>query len=164
MKRILIYTALASIALASCKTTEENYRAAYEQAVARRDDNSGIDATVYDKIRREAVTSTRVVNGDTVALKRECVKLAEPIDGETLQQAYLVVAQFKQLFNARSLRDRMKAAGYPDATLLVTREPLYYVALAGGTTEAMSAMCAGLADNDVIAVKPPYPLVLEPVK
>ncbi len=164
MKHIIIITLAVIATLTSCRTSEANYRAAYEQAVSRRDDTSGIDNTVYDKIRREAVSSTRVVNGDTVAVKRERVKLAEPAEGEILQQSYVVVAQFKQLFNARSLCNRLKAGGYPGATLLVTREPLYYVAVAGGSAEAMNVNCAEFAAKPAVAVKPPYPLVLEPAK
>lgn len=164
MKHIIIIAVAFIAALTSCRTSEANYRAAYEQAVNRRDDTPGIDKTVYDKIRREAVSSTRVVGGDTIAVKRERVKLAEPAEGETMQQSYVVVAQFKQLFNARSLCSRLKAGGYPDATLLVTREPLYYVAVAGGSVDAMNIKCVEFAANPAVAVKPPYPLVLEPAK
>jgi len=147
-----------------CRTSEANYRAAYEQAVAGRKDESGIDSTVYDRIRREAVTVSRVYDGDTVNIRRERVKLVEPADGDRLQEAYVIVAQFKQLFNARSLCKRLKENGYPEATLLSTREPLYYIAVSGGPTGDMVAECCGFARRPVVPVKQPYPLVLQSVR
>lgn len=160
---VVMATALLSPAVHSCKTSESNYRTAYEQAVTRRQEN-GNDDTVYNNIRRQATTSTRVVAGDTIKVRRERVKLAEPADGETLAEAYAIAAQFKQVFNARSLRDRLRAAGYSGATLLVTREPLYYVAAGSGTPGDMKSLCDTLSGAGAIAVRPPYPLVLEPVR
>lgn len=160
----IICMILPVAAFTGCRTSEANYRAAYEQAVAGREDESGIDRTVYDKIRREAVTAVRVVDGDTVSVKRERVRLVEAAAGEKLQEAYVVVGQFKQLFNARSLCKRLQNNGYAGATLLSTREPLYYIAIAGGTTADMVAECRRYADRPVTPVKSPYPLVLQPVR
>ena len=44
-----------------CKTTESNYRQAYETAVAKNRDSSGVDSTIYAKIRNSARTSDLVV-------------------------------------------------------------------------------------------------------
>lgn len=164
MVRYILGSVLTSIVvLTGCRTSEANYRAAYEQAVAGREEESGIDRTVYDRIRQEAVVSNRVVEGgDTVAVRRERIKPVDTDGGVSLQDAYVVVAQFKQLFNARSLCRRLKDSGYPDAVLLSTREPLYYVAISGGTVSAMSVLCRRYAADPAAPVKEPYPLVLEP--
>ena len=159
----VIAAALAMTVIQSCKTTEANYRAAYEQAVARRKE-TGVEGTIYDKTRRQAATTKQIVNGDTIAVKRERVKPVEADKGEKLADAYAIAAQFKQIFNARSLRDRLKDSGYEGATLLVTGEPLYYVAAGSGTVSEMDSLCKVLTNAGAIAVRPPYPLVLEPVK
>ena len=166
MKKNLITIALLAATTAgitSCRTNEANYRAAYEQAVAGREDTSGIDNTVYDKIRREAVSSYTIYEGDSIPLKRERVSLVDPTPGTTLSHAYVVVAQFKQKFNAGSLAARLVENGYADATVLVTREPLYYVAIASGDRTDMILRCREIAANPPVPVKEPYPLVLETV-
>ncbi|WP_290393071.1 hypothetical protein, partial [uncultured Muribaculum sp.] len=54
----LIIAAIAAIAMLSgCKTSEANYRAAYQAAKEKSDENSGIDDTIYDRIRKEAISS-----------------------------------------------------------------------------------------------------------
>lgn len=164
MKHLILSVMAAMAVFTGCRTTESNYRAAYEQAVAGRQDESGIDNTVYDKIRREGITSTRIVEGDTIAVKRERVKLVDTDASIKMQEAYVVVAQFKQLFNARSLCSRLKGNGYPEAVLLSTREPLYYIAVAGGSTADMAAMCQRYAQSPAAPVKEPYPIVLQPVR
>ncbi|MCM1450286.1 MAG: SPOR domain-containing protein [Clostridiales bacterium] len=152
--------------MSACRTTEANYRTAYQQATAGRRDSSNIDNTIYDSFRRKAIKQARIVNGDTLEVKRERVKIQDPTQGQsnTLLQSYVVVAQFKQLFNARSMRDRLKTAGYPDATLLVNGEPLYYVTLGGGDTQASVELLDKFTSNQAITAKAPYPLILEPIK
>lgn len=152
------------LTLTCCRTTEANYKAAYEKAIAGREDDSAVNNTIYENIRRRAVTSTQIVDGDTVAVKRERVKLVEPAAGELMQDAYVVVAQFKQLFNAKSLCARYKEQGYPDARLLATAEPLYYIAIKGGSKDEMLSLCRKYAAKPVLPVKSGYPLVLLPVK
>lgn len=165
-EKIIIMIAMAAIILilAGCRTSESNYRAAYERAVANRDSTDVLDETIYNRIRQQALPSERVVAGDTVMVKRELVALENKSQGATLSDAYVVVAQFKQLFNARSLCDRLRDGGYPEATLLVTREPLYYVTCGGGRLEQMPAQMAAFNANPVIQPHTPYPIILEPVK
>ncbi|MDE6801776.1 MAG: hypothetical protein K2J06_03325, partial [Muribaculaceae bacterium] len=129
MRKIFLPLLLLS-ALAGCRTTEANYRAAYEKAKAHRDSWNGIDGTVYDEIRRQSRPSTIQIDGHEIPAMKATVKLVDSADGEHPAGRYVVVAQFKQLFNARSMCKRLRESGYEDATLLVTAEPLYYVAAA----------------------------------
>ena len=164
---LLISSAVAlSVATTSCRTSEANYRAAYEQAIAGRadGDTSGIDNTVYDKIRREAISSYTVYEGDTIPIKRERVAIDKQTDSPaTVSPAYVIVAQFKQQFNARSLANRLKDSGYSNATVLVTREPLYYVAIDDGDRTDMILQCRLIAKQPPVVIKSPYPLVLEAI-
>lgn len=162
----LITAAAMLLLMGACRTTEANYRAAYEQAVAGKESHDPLEGTIYEEIRNRATTHNYIVKGDTLSVKRERVKLSDvPTPAPQLQKAYVVVAQFKQLFNARSLRDRLKAQGYPDATLLETAEPLYYIAIAGGNDLAqLQTTLNDYRERKPLPVKAPYPLILEPVK
>ena len=57
---------LAVMALASCHSSEKNYREAYEKAVERR--QTGIGAETYAKIEAERQRYTHVINGDSVRM------------------------------------------------------------------------------------------------
>ena len=160
---LLLAVALGLICTA-CKTTEANYRAAYEQAKNGRENNDGVDNTIYDAIRRQATTSTQTVDNRKVDVKRERVKLAEPSQGEKLADYYVLAGQFKQLFNARSLCKRFKEAGYVSATILATSEPLYYIGIPAENLAGAAKLNDTLTDDSPISIKSPYPLVFQPVK
>lgn len=70
-KSAITATLIAALTLGavSCRTSEANYRAAYEKARAGRDDALPIDSTIYGKVRREMRTSVLVAGGDTVAVR-----------------------------------------------------------------------------------------------
>ena len=65
MKKIIVGLTLAGIvvlsALTGCRTTEANYRAAYEKAIENRDKNA-VDSTIYGRFRQE-MKQTVVVSG-----------------------------------------------------------------------------------------------------
>lgn len=163
----LMLLAIVSIVSVSCRTTEANYRAAYEAAVAGRQqaDDTGIDNTVYDKIRRQAVNNTIITQtGDTIPAKRERVKLYNAASGQKLLEAYVVVAQFKQIFNAKSMTERLVAAGYEGSVVLETSEPLYYVTIGGGDVLLATELYNKYKSTPVVECKQPYPLILQPVR
>lgn len=74
----LIIAVIATIAMLSgCKTSEANYRAAYQAAKEKSDENSGIDDTIYDRIRKEAISSRLIVGTDSIPLSTVNVRLTE---------------------------------------------------------------------------------------
>ena len=163
-KTILAFAAIAVIAT-SCKTTEANYKAAYERAVERK--NEGIDSTVYDAIRREAKPSVIAIDGGVqLPLVTEHVSVT-PDNGNTsitLKRYCIVVGKFKQIFNARSMRTRLASSGnYPDAFIVQTREPLYYVCTATCQTpqEAATALEKVKTDKSIV-LRSPLPFILRP--
>ena len=119
---------VAVIAGVSCRTSQETYRKAYETAKETEIESLGGE-TIYNAIRREARQSATTVNGDTIPFQTEWVRVTrdEGALNEQLKPYNLVAAQFKQLFHARSMRDRLQQAGYPGAFIVETREPYYYV-------------------------------------
>ncbi|WP_289762576.1 SPOR domain-containing protein [uncultured Duncaniella sp.] len=156
--------ALAMMAV-GCKTTESNYRQAYETAVAKNRDSSGVDSTIYAKIRNSARTSDLVVTGDTMPMRTEYIGYTE--DGgasrETIGRYNVVVGQFKQVFNARQMRARLQSSGYDSAFIIHTREPLYYVCTqACATPEEAEKAFIRVKDDKSIVLRDPLPFILRP--
>lgn len=163
MKNIIAIIIAAAIAtgLFGCKTTEENYRAAYELA-KQKNASGGIDSTIYSRIRNEARPQTTIVNGDTLAMKSEYVRLTPDCGSPEQFHTYnVVIAQFKQLFNAKSVRKRAIEAGYADALIVQTREPLYYVVAASSNSTAEIQKSLGkIQSTPPVVLKEPCPFIL----
>lgn len=166
MKKSVILIALsAAVAVVGCKTTEANYRAAYERAVETRDSRTSLDSTVYGGQRRGLDMRQLTVDGESVDVKTQRVSVTEGGGGirEYLRPYSVVVGQFKQLFNARSLRDRLADNGYPRAFVVQTSEPYYYIVLSSHDTdtEAARAVIALRATAGFpVAMRAPLPFVL----
>lgn len=113
----------------SCKTTEANYRKAYEKAIAGKEDNVPLDSTVFGRYRRQTDQRLLVSKGDTVEVTamRVVVTSGEGTPREYLRAYSVVAGEFKQIFNARSLRDRLRGLGYPRAFIVANAEPYYYI-------------------------------------
>lgn len=156
MKHSHIYVLLIVLLLSAftaCRTTEENYRQAYEKAIER--DQAGLDSTIYNNIRRAARPAQVVVDGDTVNMRREYVRVTENegTTPENLKMFSVVAGQFKQVFHARSMRNRIIDRGYTEAFIVETREPLYYVVALSSDTLAEARQVL-----DQLSVDPPFTL------
>lgn len=169
MKRLPLLLALVALILTmgACKTTEANYRAAYENAKLKQQESTGLDSTIYGRIRSQAMTSQLVIGSDSLPLKREYV--GYPADGgssrENLLRYNVVVGQFKQVFNARQMRQRLIDSGYESAMIVNTREPLYYVIAVTAATpeEALAAWQRVTADKNIV-LRSPLPFILQPAR
>ncbi len=167
MKQSFILLLLAVLTLPACRTTEANYRAAYDTAVKARD-TAVLDSAVYAAMSREARHATIVAGGDTLTLTTVGVSIAadQGDNPPTAMSRYNVaVAQFRQLFHARDMRSRLVAAGFTDARVLQTREPVYYVVAAvADTPERLAEVMPRVKALTAVTVRRPYPLVLQPVR
>lgn len=148
-----------------CKTTEANYRAAYEKAIAGRDSLTALENTIYGRHRRNTTTTELIVGNDTVEMLTARVRVTDGGGGikENLRPYSVVVGQFKQLVNARSLRERLVDAGYPGAFVVETAEPYYYIILSSYGTRAEAAReCAAVsADKKFpIVLREGMPMIL----
>lgn len=155
---------IVSIALVSCKTTEANYRAAYDKAVAARSDDDSDAESFYGDASRQLEQRFMMAGNDTVPVS---VKMVTPVaeDGKAAAQTshrfMIVVGQFKQKFNALSLKKRVAAAGYPDAFVVQTSEPYFYVV--ARSCETITEAAAALKDvkeKAPVAMKAPVPFIL----
>ena len=167
MKHTVTFIAIITLLCTSwsCKTTEANYRAAYEKAIAGRDSATALDQTIYGQQRRAmGTTIIRSADGDTVEVKTQMVSVDVSTDGteHELQPYNVVVGQFKQRINARSLCSRIVEAGYPDAFVVHTAEPYYYIILSTHATQAEAVDAAAqLRDSGFpFPLRDPLPFVL----
>ncbi len=160
---------LLSVLATGCKTSEKNYREAYLVAKEKATETSGIDNTIYDKIRREAVAS-RLVTAQGDSLPTMTVGVQCTPDGyavpDSVGRYSLAVAQFKQVFNARSLASRLRQNGsWPGAMVLQTAEPLYYVVVATSSSlDQIASDYKRLTEGNSVAMKDPYPWILIPAR
>ena len=164
MKRLLFVVIAAGVLAVGCRTTEANYRAAYERTMEARRAGQSVDSTVYGDVRRQASAKTEAVApGVTAEVISQLVRVTEGGGGtrEKLHRYCVVAGQFKQKFNALSLRERLVAAGCPGAFVVETAEPYYYIITGSYDTlaEAYDAMQALKAEPPV-SMKSPLPFIL----
>lgn len=164
---LYIAICVGAVAVSSCKTTEANYRAAYEKAIAGQDgdDAADLDDTIYGQARKPMDHSTvALAGGGTADVAVHIVRVTEGGGGtnERLHRYNVVVAQFKQRFNAISYRDRLADNGAPSAFVVETAEPYYYVVLSShDSLEAAAEALKAYAGKTVIAPKKPCPFILD---
>lgn len=168
MRRLLLIVVVLSLASAfvGCKTNETNMRSAYDAAVAARDgDDLGLDSTIYTQVRRQMKHSEMTVDGRTVDVSSQWVRVTEGGGGikESLRRYCVVLAQFKLEFNAISMQARLVDNGYPQAFVVQNGEPYYYVigAAFSNAQEAVNFLDKVKADKS-LSLKAPAPFILEP--
>lgn len=155
------------VVLPSCKTTEANYKAAYDRAREQKEATTPLDSTIYARIRQEALRDSRDFIDENLVVVTERVKVTadQGVETRPLEQYNVMVAQFKQLFNAKSMRDRLREAGFADAMVVETAEPLYYVVAGVAPTEGdVSALVKRLRKQSAVAIRDPFPQVLKPIR
>lgn len=156
---IIVILAMA-VAATSCKTSEKNYREAYERTIAGDSTRTAFEQTIYGAQRR-AVQHGAIVSGtDSVATQRLNCRITPKqagVTADSLHKYNVCVASFKQLFNATSVRNRLKDNGYPNAFIVQTTEPFYYV-----VALSTSDMAVAVAALRTLADKPPFRLPAAP--
>ncbi len=139
MKKILfiIVAIVAAVSFNSCKTSEKNYKAAYDITMHKKKAMEEVDSVTYSKILAEKKQATAIVDGDSVRLITEYVNIVD--DSPSLMKKYnVIVGEYKQIFNARSFRDRLKAEKKP-AYVVMDAKRVYYVVAQGFDTSDEAA-------------------------
>ncbi len=161
--KICLISAVVLFIFASCKTSEVNYRAAYD--IAKQKSMEGVDADTYEKMQQESMPKKVVSGGDTLRMMRASVNVAKYEGNEdvALKRYNVVVAQFKQIFNAKAMMGRLKNQGY-NAIVLQNPDLLYYV-VAGSLDNKGEAveLIKKLTNDESIVLREPYPCILEPL-
>lgn len=170
MKRIpasltLLLGALFTLITQGCRTTEENYRKAYEAAVSQRQEAAAVDSTVYGRARADVPTSTLTADGLSMPVRREYVGYTEGggSSRDNVKRYCIVAGQFRQMFNAKQMRQRLIDNGYAGAMVVHTRDQLYYVVAATvDTPDEAAAQWRRITGDKQIVLRAPMPFILMP--
>lgn len=141
MRKLLLLIPALLLVLASCKTTEANYKAAYDVAKAAQsrtaasDPDDGLDENTRRLLARDkaSATATHIVGSDSLKVTTLFVKMVQG-PSDFVPQYSVVLNAFSQVFNAKAMCRRLQENGFPDAYIFQTATPDYYVA-AGGSDE-----------------------------
>lgn len=156
----LLYCITLALLLTACYTTEENYKAAYDKAKERTRENMG--GTIYDMSQAERVRATEIINGDSVRLLRSYFNVVDD-KYENTKKFGVVVAEFDQLINARSYRDRLKQnEGFQSYVVFANREKKYcVVAQAYDEKEPAALFIRNIKQHMKMKVLVPRPYILQ---
>ena len=158
--RVAVSVMVIEALFAGCKTTEENYRSAYEKAYQKR--TEGLSNEEIAGFAREEAMPKTVFRGDSIPLRAVYVKCEEGgIDGNVLPYN-VVVASFKQKFNASSVYKRLMDNGYQHTSILVDKDGRFYVAAkTDSTLEASVSSLKRIEAEKPLPMGAPYPYILQ---
>lgn len=160
--KIGVVVVVVSLLLIGCKTTEQNYRNAYLLAKESKKTESDTLMAVLVKQSQDPIMT--YVNGEQLPMRKEFVSIIAQ-DGDPkveIKRYNVVVGRFRQIFNARSMRQRMCDMGY-NSYVLNDRQPVYYVAVEStDTIEKALELYKKVKEDTRVVLKAPFPWVLEP--
>lgn len=159
MRKLLICIAALGVIAAGCRTTEKNYREAYEKALEKRDEGLTDDERLA--LERELSTPKSIYRGDSIPLKAMWVNTVAETSESAALEYNVVTGSFKQRFNAGSAMGRLRDGGYPGAFLLIDAEKNFIVAAATtASLDSAVAILRGLESESPIPLRAPYPYIL----
>lgn len=158
MKAVLPLLLLGALALTGCKTTEAAYANAYE--IAKQKKESTLSQEEIAGVAREQAAQGITYKGEHLPMRSLYVRR---IDGPQRVEKYtLIMASFKQKFNANSVLNRLRNGGYPDAILLQDAEEQYYVgALTTPSLDTAAATLKAISKASPVAPQKGCPFILQ---
>lgn len=159
--RLLLSICAGAILLTGCKTTEANYRAAYEKA-KQQGESTAVDREVYENIAREQGPVLATVDGVELPVRSLPLQpvVLDNIDGGKLQRFNVVTARFRQTFNAKSMARKLREAGFENAFVAKDRDDAYYVVAATASTAAEAHQLLDKIKSVSIGAVAPFPFVI----
>lgn len=162
MKKIfLLLVVLSGLGLNSCRTTEENYRAAYEKAKEKQTDTGDSLSTIG--LRNEAIPKEMTFGDIVLPVRTEPVGITKEGGGDVsnLKLYNVVAGTFRQRFNAVSMAQRLQTNGYEKPFVIHNRSGMYYVVVGSVPTPAMAKQLLDRIKSDSnFSLKVPFPYVL----
>ena len=156
---VLSYLTMAAmlLSMSACKTTEANYRAAYEAArETRATADDGLDEETRAALQREAQNGPEASSVNTVFFA-----VTENSD-ITAPQYCIAVNRFRQQFNAKELCGRLQQSGYYGAFVGKTADQNFYVMLGGDDDfDKASAMLKSSRADKRIPFGSGYPVMIK---
>lgn len=167
MKKIIyLLSGLTLLTVASCRTTEANYRSAYEKAREKQTETGDSLTTAMLRKSQDPQTLTFTENDKQVALPVLTVPVTRKVDAgsqDGLQRYCVCVGKFKQIFNAKSMCERLESAGYPVACVTHDRQNYYYVVATSSNSPSEALQLLNKVNSDKsLSLHTPFPYILRP--
>ncbi len=124
---LIVVMAMVAV-LCSCHSTEANYKESYDKAVAA--SRTGEKGEQYRHDLELRKKSNYVVDGDSIRLLRHHFNVVDDTP-DVIKKYNVVVAEFKQQFNAVSYRDRLRGEGHASYVVYISAKKLYCVVAEG---------------------------------
>lgn len=162
IKAICVVSIFVLIAV-SCRTTEKNYREAYELAKGT---GTLQDTLIVNLIAEDQAPVEVEVAGRIMKMRKEYVSIVtdKDVTKDMLKRFNVVVGRFKQLFNARSMATRMSSLGYSSFVVVDRTSSYFVVAAATDMSEEALVMYEKVLSDNRVVYKTPFPWVLEPAQ
>lgn len=163
----ILIAALAALAISSCKTTEANYRSAYETTVAhQRERQGGLDTPELTATGALTPRPTEVSNGVTLPIATAWLRNEHNSNVTTrldsVKRYNIVVARFRQSFNAGQMLSRLRRENYPEALVLKTADNYYVATSTTANPDTALARIRAVAADSSLRLKAPFPFILRP--
>lgn len=149
-----------ALLVGACKTSEANYRAAYEKAKDK-GRSDAVEAEVYQQIEREQQPSeltfgsvsfpARYMNLTTADINKENIGKVEKFS--------VVMASFRQAFNASSMAARLRDMGFEKAFVAIDRDGSYFVVAVSTSESETAAQSLTRALGMPTGARAPFPYV-----
>lgn len=163
MKKLILTAAVCAL-LAGCKTNEANYRQAYEVA-KQKYENTDTVSTGSHRLQQYAQPHAVAIGTDTLMVLTEPLNAVsgEGMTSSQIKHYNVVAGRFRQIFNARQMRQRLMGAGYGATAILASPMPLYYVVtLSTDTASQAAAEVRKLEADSTLKFRDPLPFVISP--
>ncbi len=173
MKKSTIALAAAAFLMlgpTACKTSEKNYRKSYDKIVEKiQSERTAEDSLLTGDFYTQGRLKRYVVGADTLTARIDYVHPDRISPSDTtplprLEPFYIIVGQFRQIFNARAMSQRLIRHGH-SPVILHNNVPEYFVGLypTSMAVDALRSLREVSTDTSVI-MRPPCPWVLRPAQ
>lgn len=169
-KIAILAAAILMLAPTACKTNEKNYQRSYDKIIDKiQSERTAEDSLLTGDFYTQGRSRRYVVGTDTLTARIDYVTpdRINPTDTTPLPRLepfYIVVGQFRQIFNARAMSQRLQKQGHTPV-ILHNNVPEYFVGLYPATmvVDALQALRDVRADSSIV-MRPPCPWVLRPAQ
>lgn len=129
----LLGVVLLLLSASSCKTTQANMYDAYAKAIEGEKAKNQEDGDLPGNTKQMGHSTVMLNDKDSIDVTSKYLYITKDGGGikENIRRYNVVVGQFKQLFNAKSMRERLADDGYPGCFVAESTEPYYYVIVRG---------------------------------
>lgn len=159
----LLGVVLLILSASSCKTTQANMYDAYAKAIEGEKAKNQEDDGLPGNTMQMGHSTVKLNDKDSIDVTSKYLYITKDGGGikENIRRYNVVVGQFKQLFNAKSMRERLADDGYPGCFVAESTEPYYYVIVRGyDTINEAADMLRKVEKDKKFNFKKPLPFII----